>query len=114
MSELGQKLISLVRDIAEANPDFTYVPPLKVIDASDANGCVYVHDGKPSCLIGHALWMAGVIDSNFEDRGCNTRAAYDLTRQYGVEVEEADWLDSVQRSQDLGVPWGEAVPEADG
>ena len=65
MSELGAKLIASVRKFAAERPDYVYR------NADDKHpsrsGCVYfTKDGKPSCLIGHALAELGLLDAQPE------------------------------------------------
>lgn len=113
MSELGQKLIEIVRRKAAENPGFTYTSPIP-----DSTSCWYVHDGKPSCLIGQALWEAGLIDDTI-DEDDNSSSFRHLLRYKGgvhswhVEHDEANWLALAQSWQDKKYPWGHAVQQAD-
>lgn len=109
MSELGQQLISIVRQKAAETPEFVYGAP------DDVRACVYVRDGKPSCLIGQALWGAGVIDCSIS-RHDNADVFSVLADRWrlGIDVAEVSWLRKVQRRQDDGVAWGSAVAQADG
>ena len=116
MSELGEKLIAEVRRVAAVNPDYVY----------EEVSCAYVKDGKPSCLVGHALWNTGVIgpDSNLDapiSKGLygKTRANYanfaDLAPFLDLQLEtcEITWLGDVQDAQDDGTPWDSSVRNAD-
>lgn len=103
MSDVGQRLIAAVREIAAENPDFVY--------DDDPYGCVYF-DGKgaPSCIMGHACSRLGLLvgEPNDVDGDTNISAvAKDL--QWGLDRDELDWLEHVQRSQDRRTPWGECV-----
>jgi hypothetical protein len=120
MSAIGQQLIDIVRAKAAENPDFRYEPP-----GGAGTPCVYVHRGKPSCLIGHALWGVGLIDADFsrrQERTDKSRAillnaeGFDLVApELGLELdrEERMWLEQVQAEQDKEKPWGIAVKAAD-
>ena len=105
MSEIGQKLIDETRKVAEANPRFVY----------DEAACRYVKNGKPSCLIGHALWNLGLINEGFEVNNSNAIVAWSVLRDLGVKVScyEEDWLSCAQSSQDSEQSWGRAVTHAD-
>lgn len=110
MSERGQKLINEVRMVAAKNPDFTYEEP------TGAASCVYVHEGRPSCLIGHALWNLGHIDSSIEGKrfGGNYVNGEDVRvvlswLNLEIDQSEKDWLERVQVRQDNGEPWGHCV-----
>lgn len=46
--------------LAEANPDFVYVPPVGRIGTLVSKTCRYVHSGAGSCLFGQALINVGV------------------------------------------------------
>lgn len=108
MSELGQKLIEIVRRKAAEQPDFVYTPPV-------ASVCFYVHNGVPSCIIGHALWEAGSINPSIESGSGNNLSIgvlyYELNLP--VEVEEVNWLRRVQAEQDNSKSWSAAVAYAD-
>lgn len=111
MSAIGQQLIEIVRAKAAENPDFIYSPP----GGEDAS-CVYVHEGRPSCLIGHALWECGLIDGDFERRvGDNKQGFDDIAPMLGLELgqDELAWLLGTQGAQDNSRPWGAAVRRAD-
>ncbi|MBO0676915.1 hypothetical protein JRC04_05520 [Mycolicibacterium sp. S2-37] len=142
MSEIGEKLIAAVRQAAAENPDFVYkVPELldedgntyldEYGDVATVDGCVYVANGAPSCIVGHALWSEGLIDAAF-DRLNNdsiaalagffynyhnkTYAANKVVKLPGLEgLDEAEirWLGNVQGHQDDEIAWGEAVRRAD-
>lgn len=111
MSDLGQRLIGLVRKHAENNSDFIY----------PEDDCVYVKDGQPSCLIGQALWDEGLIDSTLpsswngkivsddDDFGPGIASMLDLE----LDAEELTWLRAVQSRQDYHLPWGKAVQITD-
>lgn len=109
MSDIGQKIIDKVREIAAAQPEFVYVPP-----GGPGTTCYYVLDGEGSCIIGRALFALGLIDNSipFDD---NTLTVGALFNTLGIEVdgEEGIWLREVQYQQDSGKPWGEAVGAAD-
>lgn len=110
MSSHGDRLVQEVKRIAEANPDFVYQRP-------PGSGCVYVHDGRPSCLIGRALWNLGAIDADFENavddraRRVNQFGVMGLLELLGLSLssDESVLLMTIQDRQDDGLPWGEAV-----
>jgi hypothetical protein len=120
MSEVGQKLIKATRAAAEANPDKIY--ELATIHDEIGNvlkqgKCRYVHEGKPSCIVGHAAWDIELIDADLEgDPTGNNEASVDILLEYldlDVDSTEAYWLSTVQGAQDRGAPWGESVEAAD-
>lgn len=104
MSELGQKLIELVREAAEERPDMCM-----------NGGCVYVRNGQPRCLIGQALWKAGLINESFESTRNNTLILGAITSslELALDQEELDWLRIAQSAQDTLHIWREAVQFAD-
>ena len=104
-----------VRSIAEKNPDFVYERP-------DPNGwCRYVYDGKPSCIVGHALANLGVeleflqhLDTAI-DGGVGALEALQTYDEFEIDDNQAaDLISLVQNLQDSGVPWGQAVEQAEG
>jgi hypothetical protein len=106
MSEVGEKLINEVRMVAAGNPDFIYDEPED--SAGCGLGCLYVHKGSPSCLIGRALWNLGYIDSSIEGTERNA-VSIDSFPGLGLDLDEANWLQKVQTRQDNGEPWGHCV-----
>lgn len=108
MSELGQKIIEGVRAAANKHPDHVY-------KKTDMGGCQYVRDGAPSCIVGHALWAAGLIDSTckFDERDNSGIDIIIRDEGWPLDVSEVDWLCRVQGEQDSGTPWGKAVELAD-
>ena len=123
MSAIGQQLIDLVRAKAAEKPDFRYRPP-----AGEGASCVYVYRRKPSCILGHALWDAGLIDREFQgrrvvqqsilgtvDSPANEEGFDSIASILGLELDpiERAWLEQVQSEQDDETPWGLAVEAAD-
>ena len=113
MTEIGQKLIGIVRAKAAENPEFVYVRPRH--EDFRPGSCTYVRGAQPSCLIGHALWDADLIDSSFEQCGLNTVPITVLVHDMHLELDNLElyWLSGVQSYQDDGRPWGAAVEWAD-
>ena len=113
-SVLGQQLIESVRKHAARSPRTVYLGPL---DEFGNTECVYVSHGQPSCIVGHAMWDAGLIDAGFEDDGKNGSGIDTLAENWpplaSVSDDEAEWLLTVQGEQDNGMPWQVAVDEAD-
>lgn len=113
MSEQGQKLIEAIRVKAEANPAFVY----SRYNEYHQPACVYVADGKPSCLVGHGLWDLGLIDAEFENVPQFNEVSVDgLAFEWGplnLDDAEIDWLRCVQARQDEHYPWADAVAWAD-
>ncbi|UVK63440.1 hypothetical protein SEA_AEGEUS_65 [Mycobacterium phage Aegeus] len=110
MSLIGENLIRLVRKFAAETPDYIYEPP-RVLTAR----CVYVHNGKPSCLIGKALWELGLINSTFETSPKNSIGIADIYMTLGLALDagEIKWLTNAQAAQDYKKPWSRAVDHAD-
>lgn len=106
MSEIGQKIIAAVRDVANNDPGHVY----------EHEKCRYVVDGRPACLIGHALWNVGLISGDIEKSTCNGEAVDYVAAFLGLDIDgsERDWLSNAQEVQDNGKPWEYAVQQADG
>lgn len=110
MSVIGENLIRLVRQYAAETPDRIYKAP-------DGPGgrCVYVHEGQPSCIVGKALWSAGIIGPGYEFNDDNNKSIAQIFVRLGLALDkdEVDWLRNIQAAQDGQQPWGEAVEQAD-
>ena len=101
-----------VKKVAAAAPDYVYEKP--------ADGCAYEVDGKPSCLVGHAMFRLGMPLDLI--RRCDSVGAigHVLDELRGEFDESGDdkgvyrtLLEWTQCAQDSGKPWGEAVSEAE-
>lgn len=112
------KLIEWTRKVAGENPDFVYEQITKENESGyKSRSCLYVHDGKPSCLIGHAAIEAGIIDLSIEFTGNNLLEACELVQNLGIVDQlshaEIKWLNAAQNAQDTGQTWAEAIKSAD-
>lgn len=114
MSEIGQKLIAQIREIAAANPDYVYERPPSA-DPDSPGSCRYVYNGQPSCIVGHAAWNLKLIDATFEQNRDNTADVTGLVDALSLEVddEERYWIDYAQSYQDNGSTWGNVPGQAD-
>lgn len=119
MSDLGKQLIETVRAKAAAQPDFVYKPPMVQPGSGLAphkDSCLYIHaDGQPGCIIGHALFSAGLIDASLHKDSSNREVFSVLvgTMDLPMDDVEISWLRAAQACQDSEFPWGESVSYAD-
>lgn len=103
-----------VRLIEEAielkGADYVYEP---VSIEPGVSTCMYMQDGEPGCIVGHALHSQGIDLSLHEGilAGATLRALQSgglLT----VTNKAASFLEWVQIYQDDSMPWGQALQEA--
>lgn len=83
---------------------------VKFPDSSEPT-CVYVHEGKPSCMVGQILHRHGVSLeelASYENRGAYSVAW--LTTTCGEYAPS--FLSAIQRRQDRGQSWGVALEQA--
>ena len=109
MSIQASDLIEHIRTIAAERPDYVYQTP------DGRSACVYGWNGRPSCLVGHALEKAN--HAVFEDvvQQMNNEAV-ELLENGGLITgtsEEIDWLSNAQSYQDIEYSWEDAVRQAD-
>ena len=114
MTFLGQKLIEIVRQKAAENPSFVYVPE-RDRETGRYSACTYIRNGRPSCIVGHALFDAGLIDTSLEKTASNSIPFYALADELelGISTDELKWLGGVQKFQDNHRAWGQAVEWTD-
>lgn len=119
MSDLGKQLIETVRAKAAEQPDFVYRAPMVKSPLSGEEhqgGCMYVHaDGQPGCIVGHALFAAGLIDASLHENEANKKTINLLAHRLDLPVDhnELTWLSQAQKGQDAGHSWGKSVVGAD-
>lgn len=105
MSTIGQQLIENVRRIVAEKPDFVYYPPRNENGRFDS--CQYVRNSCGDCLIGRALWDAGLITPDLEFSTSNLIPFASLADELGLDLDtrEVRWLRDIQREQDNFRPW---------
>lgn len=119
VSVTTDQLVEQIRKEAAAQPDrigtTTQVP---------GGPCMYGHivGGKyePVCLVGHAFHTLGITvrDGNLSTSFLrawhnNMLVGYTSADDPEDDVEQRDWIESVQHYQDLGFPFAKAVSRAD-
>lgn len=105
-----ERAVELAHEVvAEFGEDYVYPADQKrAEDGGSSPSCVYVHENKPSCLVGQILHRHGVdlFDLSKEEfRGAHF-VAFHLA---GADMDTRQFLDAAQSSQDKGNTWGEAV-----
>lgn len=106
--------------VEEKGEDFVYQE--RQLTADSASRCVYVHDGKPDCIVGQFLAAQGIPLERLEkaDEACFNSGAPaamllgQLEDENLVQAESraVEILRVAQSLQDLGRPWGAAVEAA--
>lgn len=74
--------------------------------------CVYIHDDKPSCLVGQILHRHGVPVAELAK--CEFRGAWEVTRELvpGTKDTTLRFLSELQGAQDDDNSWGFALEQA--
>lgn len=111
----GDRALALIAEVvAEFGVDFFYADHVRVPDRPGNHGaaervlCVYVRDGRCSCLIGHALHRAGVPIAELE----RMRGVIDLVQlpdRVQLTPDALTVFVAAQSAQDNGHPWGNAL-----
>lgn len=111
----AEQAITALREVVAGNEDYVYQPPV-------GSMCVYVHDGKPSCLVAQVLSKLGVgiddlgrLDHKSTDHFDSPVpvTAYRLSDHMPIEDRASGILGYAQSRQDLGETWGEALAAAE-
>lgn len=104
------RAVELAREVvAEFGEDYVYPQDHKVAESpSSVPSCVYVHDGKPSCLVGQILYRHGV---DLDDLATQefTGAWIVAGKFAAANLKTCYFLDAMQSLQDKGSTWGEAL-----
>lgn len=102
-------VVSEIRKVAAEQPDFIY-------NDGSLTECLYTQnaDGSPGgCIVGRALMR---LDVEEEDLVKNDgRFASRVLPELGISGDYyvMNWIDKVQKVQDVGDTWAEAVQAAD-
>lgn len=114
-----------LREVAAGREDYIYELPEDELIGE----CAYsTPAGEPSCIVGQVLhkyvpdmyqhvhkteWD---LDEAQEVYGFNARSVRDLQGRFleHYDKEAVNVLDKVQRKQDNGTPWGEAIAHVEG
>lgn len=99
----ASELLPVVVELANLRPDME-------------SGCFYFKDdGQPCCIVGHGLAALGADPAHYLNTGhLNDQTPVLELAQLFEEIEDDDnaalkALDSIQRYQDKGKTWGEAL-----
>lgn len=105
-------LLEKTREVARKNPDFVYT------DEFPGRPCKYALDGKPACIVGHALHELGMDltiitkeEEYWSEGGISASGLFSNLKDH-FENDD-DWvlglLDEIQTNQDIGARWAEAA-----
>jgi hypothetical protein len=100
----------LLERVVRGKEDHIYVRPV-------ARLCLYEHDGKPSCLIGQALALAGWLPEELAVLDNWPVECTEAAALYEWYPELFTWggaavFDAAQKTQDQGGTWGAALERA--
>lgn len=98
--------------VAEFGEDYIYPESHKVLFPNQEQAtCVYVHDGKPSCLVGQILHRHGVSLEELALR--ENIGGFSVTEATtDTEGHVSSFLSNMQWRQDEGWTWGAALDSA--
>lgn len=98
-----------IHALAAERPDFVYENP------ADSGKCLYAHrdtetgELSPGCIVGAALHKLGVPLETLRSFGSRPAVALCINELGLARSGALDRICDVQRRQDSGMPWGEAV-----
>lgn len=106
-----RRALELMIDIVDAaGDDFVYE---KLLVEGRGLVCRYVADGRPSCLVGQALFRAGATVETLEMFDSLDLPAKSMANVESHVTSRAAWVFSTaQEAQDSGETWGVAVERA--
>lgn len=105
--------------VVDRGEDFVYTPP----EGAPTGACLNWHEDvdKPGCIVGYVLHSLGATKEQLAGKNpVDSEATYAITASntiHNLETEHgwvlgdeiATLLTQVQKFQDVGEPWGEAV-----
>lgn len=102
-----EQVMTTLREVVAENPDYVYESPDRTADIP----CLYVHDDKPGCLVGHVLNRLGVeLEDLSEYEGSD---ADKFVRPGFVSERAGRVLQHAQFEQDRGDAWRYALDAAE-
>lgn len=118
----GPEILEILdRLVAQREPGYIYAVDYTLPSGTSGNGCHYVRDGEPSCLIGRlVIEMGATIEwlSGFEGTDARTilghpndwdNREYVFSDAFRVSRFSAMTLNQIQASQDNQDTWSYAV-----
>lgn len=114
-----QRAVQLAEEVVSGKEDFVYSPNDGVVVGIT---CTYERDGQPSCVVGQIFARLGVpveelklIDKQEHPgvtHGYSTSARVVTPYLFETDEKTVQFLNFLQRWQDNGASWGEALNEA--
>ena len=104
-----ERLEQVLREVAAESPAYIYNNPGRRTNEAP---CLYWHRDEPGCIFGHAVARLGREPESLFPGNAGTIATY-LREWFGGDVEDYARFSEVQRLQDLGTSWGEAIKVLD-
>ena len=104
------RALDLLAEAVQARGEYFVYPPVWIRSARSP----YASDGELRCLVGQALFLAGVADEDLAALGdvgvrdLYTRGALPV----GLTLGALAVFDAAQRTQDRGYAWGDALDYA--
>lgn len=105
----------LAEAVALKGADYVYTTPDGLQGTpEDQPVCLYVHGDQPGCIVGHALYSAGISLARLREEERNDAEGVLRNLRHDLMYEEGvpSLLQDVQQAQDQGTPWGQAVRSA--
>lgn len=104
-----EQIMTTLREVVAARPGYVYEPPDGPDGASE--DCVYLDNGNPSCLVGHAMIRLGMpADELAMLEGFSPDMQVGA---FGVSPKAASALTEAQDAQDKGETWATALEAAE-
>ena len=100
--------------VAEHGMEHVYEKPMVNRLGGEMAMCLYVHNGRPSCLVGHVLHRLGVPLDVLAQGDDQSQDASSMCYEVLYNTDFADemiasFLSTVQATQDAGYTWGYAL-----
>jgi hypothetical protein len=105
------RALELLAAVVQGREDYVY----EKVENEDGEGiCVYIHNGQPSCLVGHALVAGGVLTVDQLAAVEISTSAEDLVGDFpaALSAGAGELLAQAQAQQDNGRPWADALAAA--
>jgi hypothetical protein len=106
MYNFNNAILLLTQALMERGPSFVYTPR---DNSTSGNSCLYFYEGKPDCIVGLVGSYVGITSEDVHEGYGDPISQEAFIKKF--DDNALSLLATVQKYQDSGYNWGDAVKE---